>query len=95
MLGHGHLGGRLLESDEVHLDPEVLHQQLPGHAAHRVEGVVRVGPGGAGQQEVAVRVPVHLLHLTLLLTLHQQPLQTLALASSSVCRLVAGDDIIS
>ena len=41
------LGGRLLESDEVHLDPEVLHQQLPGHAAHRVEGVVRVGVGGA------------------------------------------------
>ena len=39
--------GGLPQPDQVHLDAEVLHQQLPGHSAHRVEGVVRVGVGGA------------------------------------------------
>ena len=35
------------QPDEVHLDAQVLHQQLPGHPAHRVEGVVWVGVRGA------------------------------------------------
>ena len=40
-------GGRLAEPDQVHLDPQVLHQQLTGHSAYTVECVVRVGVGGS------------------------------------------------
>ena len=75
-----YLVGGLPQPHEIHLDAKILHQELPGDAAHRVEGVVRVGPGGAGQQEVPVRVAVHLVHLALLLTLHQQRLQAFALS---------------
>ena len=38
---------RVLQSDQVHLDPEVLEQQLARYTAHRVEGVVRVRVGCA------------------------------------------------
>ena len=38
---------RVLQSDQVHLDPEVLEQQLARDTAHRVEGVVRVRMGCA------------------------------------------------
>ena len=36
---------RVLQSDQVHLDPEVLEQELAWDATHRVEGVIRVRMG--------------------------------------------------
>ena len=79
-----YLDGWLSQPHQIHLDAEILHEELPGDAAHRVEGVVRVGPGGAGQEEVLVGVAVHLVHLALLLTLHQQPLQSLSLRQNTL-----------
>ena len=46
----GYLDWRLPQSDQVHLDAEVFHEKFPGDAAHAVEGVVRVGMGGAFNQ---------------------------------------------
>ena len=68
----GYLAWRLFEPDQVHLDPEILHQELPGHPAHGVEGVVGVGVGGARQEKISVRVSINLFFLTLFLSLHKQ-----------------------
>ena len=38
----GYLGRRLLQPDQVHLNAEILHQQLARHPPHGVERVVRV-----------------------------------------------------
>ena len=44
---------RVLQSDQVHLDAEVLEQQLPWDATHRVERVVGVRMGRAwGRVEI-------------------------------------------
>ena len=40
-------GGRLAEPDQVHLDPQVFHQQLPRNPANTVERVVGVRVGGS------------------------------------------------
>ena len=82
----GYLDSGLLQPDQVHLDPQVLHEELPGHSPHGVEGVVRVGVGGTGKEEVAVGISVHLVSLPDFLTLHQQPLYALALHTVSQIR---------
>ena len=46
---------RRAEAHQVHLDAEVLEEELPGDPAHRVEGVVRVGVRRAWGRRVELR----------------------------------------
>ena len=68
----GYLAWRLLQPHQIHLDSKILHQELPGDPAHGVEGVIRVGMGGARQEKISVRISINLFLLTLLLSLHKQ-----------------------